>query len=382
MKITIDAHKALLSKARGAANYTTHLIQALLKRNSFEYELAFFDKNRELGHRQIIKDIFNIKDNALAECNEIKYADLNKGVTFKTFAELCKTTGDILHFPIDLHVPCFPGGKSIITAHDLGGIMNYPGVSEYYTPKEAYGWSSKLNMALRPDTQAIIADSEFTKQCFQEYFPYLSDKIYVAHLGFDCEQYKKEINNEVFKKYSIGERYFFYLGILCTRKNIFRILDAFEIIAEKYKDVQFVFSGDMRAHMRHEEWIMRLLTSKFRDRIIVTGRITDDEARTLYSGATGFVFPSLHEGFGIPILEAQACGCPVITSNNTACPEVAGKSALLINPHDTEEISDAMEQLLNNSNLRANLTNCGYENIKRFSWDKCAEETEKVYEIF
>ena len=101
---------------------------------------------------------------------------------------------------------------------------------------------------------------------------------------------------------------------------------------------------------------------------------------SFYNVAKVFVYPSLYEGFGLPILEAQACGCPVITSNVSSMPEVAGESAILVDPYNVEEIASAIHKVSLDKNLRDNLIQKGFENCKRFSWQRCAEETLKVYE--
>jgi glycosyltransferase involved in cell wall biosynthesis len=116
------------------------------------------------------------------------------------------------------------------------------------------------------------------------------------------------------------------------------------------------------------------------DEVILTGYVADEDLPTYYSGAECFVLPSLYEGFGLPPLEAMACGCPVIVSNVTSLPEIVGDAALLVNPHSADELARAIESILTNGRLKEGLVTRGLKHAGKFSWEKTATETEKVYE--
>ena len=381
MKIFIDIQNVFYKKGRGTANYTYNIAHALLKRRTFDYRLAFFDKGKERGHRAIVKDLFDIDDSALREYNEVSYGEVGGGSFDKSYADIIGSDADIIHHTVDMLSPYFPGNKTVITAHDVGGMYEYPNVNDYYTAQEACRWSKQLNMVFRPNIGGVFADSEFTASCIREYYPYLSDRIAVTPLAFDSSVFYKNIDAGFLHKSGICSEYFLYVGIMCARKNVYRIIESFEIIAEKNKDICLVLAGDLSKNTLALNFPLKVMQSKYRDRIHYLGRVSNDELRTLYSGARGFLFPSLHEGFGIPILEAQACGCPVITANTTACPEVAGDSAVLVDPYDVEAIADGIERILNNSQLREDLILKGSKNIKRYSWEKTAELTENAYKF-
>ena len=119
--------------------------------------------------------------------------------------------------------------------------------------------------------------------------------------------------------------------------------------------------------------------SPFRDRIITPGYIDTDTKRILYSNALGLVFPSVCEGFGVPVLEAMACGCPVITAGNTSLPEVGGDAVIYVNAGETDQIAFEMERVVSSESLRNELRGKGFEQAKKFSWDKAAEQVERVY---
>jgi len=124
--------------------------------------------------------------------------------------------------------------------------------------------------------------------------------------------------------------------------------------------------------------IQAYIAEKLKDRVVILGYVEEEELMSLYSLAEMFLYPSLCEGFGLPILEAQACGCPVLTSNVTACPEVAGDGAHIVNPYSVEEIQAGMLKILQDEEYKHKLITRGFENIKRFSWKKTAEEILKV----
>ena len=119
--------------------------------------------------------------------------------------------------------------------------------------------------------------------------------------------------------------------------------------------------------------------AQYKDRIIITGYVPDEDLSAIYSGATAFVFPSLYEGFGLPILEAMQCGTPVISSNSTSLPEVVGDAGILVDPKDQDQLCQAMLDILNDDTLRETLKQKGLERAKQFSWEKCANETVEIY---
>ena len=120
-------------------------------------------------------------------------------------------------------------------------------------------------------------------------------------------------------------------------------------------------------------------TIKYQDRIIFTGYVLDNDLSAIYSGAVAFIFPSLYEGFGLPVLEAMQCGTPVISSNSSSLPEVVGDAGILIDPKDEDHLCQAMLDVLTDSNLRESLRKKGLERAKQFSWKKCADQTVEIY---
>jgi glycosyltransferase involved in cell wall biosynthesis len=179
-------------------------------------------------------------------------------------------------------------------------------------------------------------------------------------------------------RYAIPGPYILFIGRIQPRKNLVRLIDAFGRIAADYPDVTLVLAGPTG-------WMSAPIEARVRDlalgtRVLFPGYIAAEDKAGLISGAEIVAYPSLYEGFGFPVLEAQACGTPVLTSNTSSLPEVAGEGALLVDPHDTDAIAEGLAHLLDHADLRWRLVARGYENLTRFSWAKAARQVEAVIE--
>jgi glycosyltransferase involved in cell wall biosynthesis len=167
------------------------------------------------------------------------------------------------------------------------------------------------------------------------------------------------------------------LGTLEKRKNVLGLISAFELLAQKIPDLHLVIAG--APGWGFAEIYARAKASKYAERILFLGYIHEDERMTFYSLAKVFVYPSFYEGFGMPPLEAMSCGTPVVTSAASSLPEAVGDAALLINPHKTDDLADAILACLTNDRLRKKLISAGAEQIKKFSWDKAVRELNDVF---
>jgi glycosyltransferase involved in cell wall biosynthesis len=225
----------------------------------------------------------------------------------------------------------------------------------------------------------VVADSESTKEDIKKILKISSQKIIVIYAGVE-EKFRPEQNmfiiEQILLKFKIQRPFMFYCGSLSPRKNILRTLQAFNEIKNKIPHNIYIAGGQSWHDKNVKEYIKRNLLN----RVFLIGSVSDDELVCFYSVADLYLYPSLYEGFGLPILEAQACGCPVLTSNKTSCPEVAGAGAMIVDPYNIDEISAAVERVIMDRKLREDLINKGYENIQRFSWEKCARETLKACE--
>ena len=216
----------------------------------------------------------------------------------------------------------------------------------------------------------IFAISSSTKHVLIEKLKVPPEKIQVIHLGIEQTFQRTEQNETIIQKLQLRRPFIFYNGSITPRKNLLRVLEAFDAIKPLIPHVLYLTG----ALTWGADNIHAYLTDRLQDRVRILGYVEETELTALYNLAELFLYPSLYEGFGLPILEAQACGCPVLTSNVTACPEVAGAGAHLVNPYSVAEIRTGMLKILQDNEYKQILIQRGFENIKRFSWQKTAEE--------
>lgn len=227
------------------------------------------------------------------------------------------------------------------------------------------------NFSVRRAIKALntfFVPSEFTKKELVEVYGVDAQKIAVTPLGYcsTSTTTASEVEHGVFKKYNIKKPYFLFIGRKDAKKNIAGILQAFKIFSEKNTGYFLVLAGP--PGIIHN-------TCYIIQKVILLDWIDFNDKQILLSGAEALLFPSLYEGFGMPILEAFAAGTPVITSNAASMPEVAGDVALLVDPKNPQEIARAMEKIVKNPALKAEFAQKGMERLKAFSWAKCAEKT-------
>jgi len=217
---------------------------------------------------------------------------------------------------------------------------------------------------VKKEADLILAISQSTKNDLIKISSIAANKIKVVYPAIDKNlfqpQNQKEIDR-IKRKYQLNN-YLLAVSTQEPRKNFHRIINAFRQL--KKSSLQLAIAGKTG-------WGKKNKTAG-RNNIKILGYVPDKDLPALYNGAKIFLYPSLYEGFGMPILEAQACNCPVITSNISSMPEIAGDGAVLINPEKTNEIKKAIETISRNENLRKDLITKGQANVKRFSWKKCA----------
>lgn len=292
-------------------------------------------------------------------------------------AEMVVHAPDVLFVPAHV-LPLIHPAASVVTVHDLG-YLRYPEAHEP-AARRYLDWSTRWNGR---QAAAVLADSQATKADLMQAYGVREDKIHVVYLGRDAslEQVANPLRlASIRAKYDLAQRYLLYVGTLQPRKNLVRVVQAFSCVASRpeLSDVQLVLAG--KKGWLYDALFEQVTREGLAERVIFPGYVPDEELPALLSAATAFVFPSLYEGFGIPVLEAGGCGLPVITSNTSSLPEVAGDAALLVDPHDVDAIAEAMYRIVTDRELAAELTRRGHENVKRFSWEKCARETLAVLE--
>ena len=275
---------------------------------------------------------------------------------------------DIFHGP-DYKIPSGSFYKKVVTIHDL---VDYE--STIIDKKRAeYGIHKFEKMLFKARPDMIITVSDFTRNCLLSRFPQFEEITKTVYLGVD---HIDVLGKETVER-SFPYPYLLFVGTNDKRKNLVKAVEAFEICKETIKNIHLVVVG--KNGYSHEMADEKINASRYAEHIHRLGFIDNEGLVRLYRHAEVFVFPSLYEGFGIPILEAMKLGCPVVTSNIGAMKEISGNAAMLVSPDDAEDIAQQIITICNDSALRAKLIYSGRIRSEQFSWSKCAEETTQVY---
>ncbi len=225
-----------------------------------------------------------------------------------------------------------------------------------------------------------IAVSDFTAWRMRELLKIPENKIKIIKEGVE-DSFKVIGNSDylqtVITKYKLKKPFFFYAGSLSPRKNMLNVLKAFNLIKDEIPHNIYYTGG---YSWRDNEVLQYIADNGLGKRVIKLGYVSDKELVALYNLADCYLYPSLYEGFGLPMLEAQACGCPVITSTVSSCPEVAVDAALLVNPYDVNQIANAMLSIAKDTKLQKQLKEKGFKNIQKYSWEICATNMLQLFE--
>jgi glycosyltransferase involved in cell wall biosynthesis len=282
-------------------------------------------------------------------------------------AELYHATEHLL-----MHLRSVP---TVLTVHDLI-FRRYPA---HHKPLNRWYLNLTMPLYCRRATR-IIAVSEQTKRDLVEAYGIAPEKIRViyeaAAPGFQPQA--AEDVTRAKQRYGLPERYLLSVGTIEPRKNLGRVLRAFERLRCEGMVDAFVIVG--KRGWLYDDFFAQLEQSPAKQAVIFPGWVEDDDLPAIYAGASAVAFPSEFEGFGLPALEAMACGAPVVCSNTSSLPEIAGDAALLVTPTDTDEVTDALRRVVREPGLAEEMRRCGYAQAAKFSWERAARETLAVYE--
>jgi glycosyltransferase involved in cell wall biosynthesis len=284
------------------------------------------------------------------------------------------------YFPLPKAFKEFPIAR-VITIYDLTPI-HYPQLCSSRTIKQFH----RILQSIDYRHDWVICISEATKQDFCTYTGINQNRVFVVPLAasgmFKPIPHSDESLSQSSHHPLSNKPYLLSLATLEPRKNLdFLITGFLRLLREKPNlDINLVLVGGSGWKNQRIFEVMSQFPD-LKDHIIFTGFLPDQDLISIYNGALGFVYPSLHEGFGLPPLEAMQCGVPVITSNTSSLPEVVGDAGIMIAPTDKDALCQAMLNLINNQALRAELAQKGLDRAKQFSWEKCAEKTVEVYRI-
>jgi glycosyltransferase involved in cell wall biosynthesis len=354
--IGVDASRSVSVQPTGTELYSRHLIEALLSRapDHFFFRLYFNQPPQT--------EIQNLK----SKIRVIPFPRLWTHVRLST--EMILRRPDLLFVPAHV-LPIIHPRRSVVTVHDLG-YLYFP---EAHPPRQRW----YLDRSTRWHTASaahLLADSAATKRDLIEKYHANPDRITVAYPGLDPSIKRVDDPNEIARvqaKYNAEGDYVLYLGTIQPRKNLQRLIAAFFQLPTS--NLRLLIAGK-------RGWYVDELLKQANDRVKFIGYVDAVDKNALLSGATAFVFPSLYEGFGFPVLEAMACGVPVLCSNSSSLPEVAGDAAVLVNPLEVDDIAQGSSEIMTNKDLRRTLIERGYQQAQKFTWQACADVVLKVFE--
>lgn len=376
MRIGIDAH-TLEGNRTGVGRYLINILERAVQtewiRNNFIFYLYFKKEIPEddfLNNPIFVKRLLNLPFNR---------SSFTIFFLFLLPFALKKDKIDLTFFPSYM-IPLTFFGKGVITIHDLS----------YEDHPELYSWRYLIPYKIfsrygAHRAKKILTVSNYSKKRIIYHYRVKPDKILVTHLGLK-DKFKvlndKELSEKTKGKYGVKDKFIFQLGQIFQRRHVYQTILAFERIAERFPQYQLLIAGKNRTvpFIDIEGEINRINHKLNREAILHCDYVDEEDIVLLYNAADVSIYLSDYEGFGLPPLEAMACGTPVMTTNLTSLEEVAGPAALLINnPKDVNEVEKALIRILSDNDLRKELVQKGLENIKRFSWQKCAEQTFNLF---
>jgi len=363
MRIGVDARLVFYSQA-GIGQYILRLTEAL----------AQVDHEDEFYLLQSRKDKTRMADAPNFYRRDLWTPSHHRFEQIALAMEVAAFRLDLLHSP-DFIPPFYRHWASVITVHDLAFLL-FP----HFMTKEAARYYSQIDQAVKR-TDHIIAVSESTKRDTVKLLGVPAEKITVIY----------EAANPVYRplddppalalsrrKYRLAGDFILCVGTIEPRKNLPHLLRAFRRLLDEYRlDVHLVLAGE--AGWLYQEVFAAVEELHLGDRVRFLGKVSVDDLLLLYNAARLFVTPSKYEGFGLPLLEAMACGTPVIATNVSSLPEVVGDAGLLVSPEDEAELTVAMWRVLTDEALRAEMREKGLKRAKLFSWERAAQETLAVY---
>jgi glycosyltransferase involved in cell wall biosynthesis len=364
MTIGIDASRANKIEKTGTEWYSYHLIQELKKITDPKDQFILYSRENLRG------DLGELPMNW--QSRVLNWSPKKLWTQARLSWEMWQRPPEMLFVPAHT-IPLIHPKKVVTTCHDVA----------FFRLPEAYGWLAlkyhkfATKFAIRRAAK-IICVSEFTKNELIEFFKISSERIAVVPNGFDSGRYKiiedRGAVAEVLRKYKIAEPYILYAGRLELKKNIPGLIEAFKSLKKNYKQpLKLVLVG--QPDFGFEKVAKAIADNNLQNDVIMPGWVGKEDLPYLMNGARAFVFPSLYEGFGIPVLEAMACGTPVVCSGITALREVAGEAAYLVDPYFPENIAEGINRVLTDEHLREDLKIRGLARVKDFSWERCARET-------
>jgi glycosyltransferase involved in cell wall biosynthesis len=401
MIIGIDASRANRKNKTGTEWYSFYLIKNLAIIDKKNQYILYLDKDPLPELENIIKDSANFSFKIL------NWPFTSFWTLGRLTLEMIWSRPDVLFVPAHA-LPLFSPSNTINTIHDVAFVRELD-IYRQEAPKastkfrrqvlrliikllsfgryegnslEYLNWSTAF--ALKKASK-IITVSNFTKKEILECYPKVkSDKIKVVHNGFPNDLFNTNVDqikiDSVLNKYNISKPYYLYVGRLEKKKNTSFLIEALSILRSDFPEIKekLVLIGN--AGYGYDEVKYAMEEFNLSREVIMPGWVDEADMPDIFKGASAFIFPTRHEGFGIPVIQSLACGIPTAVSDIPVLHEIAAESVYYFNQNDKHDIAKAMSELVINQELKTSLTNKGLEQVKKFSWLKCAEETLAVIE--
>lgn len=363
MVIGIDASRTTVDQLTGTEAYAYYLTLALVAQTAGRHQLRLYFN--QPPRASLFPDRDHVKHVV------IPFPRL--WTHFRLATELALHPPDVFFTPAHV-IPITYWRPSVATIHDLG-YHYFPGA---HTARQVaqLRWSTRHNA--RRATR-VVADSRATKEDLIKFYRIPGEKIRVIYPALD-PNFEKNVRASKAVVTKTKHPYFLFLSTIQPRKNVARLIKAFAMVADQCPH-NLILAGKIGWQAEQIEEAVRSVAPEIQNRIFQTGYVAEEGKAPLIAGADLLLYPSLYEGFGFPVLEANASGTPVIASNTSSIPEVAGeRGAFLVDPLDTEALAEAILTLLQDPAKRQDLIEGGYDNIRRFTWEKAASQTLAVLE--
>jgi len=368
MLIGVDASRAFVAQSTGTEHYSFHIIRALIQTRG-ERRLRLYSRTpppTEIGSQLPIS----------RSVESVVLPFPRMWTHLRLASELWQRPPDVLFVPAHV-LPLVCGVPSVVTIHDLGYLHlpdTHPRLERWYLD-----WSTRRHARI---ADRLIADSEATRRDLIQCYNADPERIRVVYPGRDESLLPVTNRDEIERvnsRYNISGNYLLYLGTIRPRKNLSRLIEGFaHVKREMDNSVLLVLAGKPSSYSGELARLAARLGIS--DAVLFPGYIHSQDKAALLSGALGLVFPSLYEGFGLPVLEAMTCGVPVLTSNVSSLPEVAGEAAILVDPTSTQQIAQGIGRLITDTDLRQKLVAQGYQQVEQFSWTSAALQLWAVFE--
>ncbi len=372
MKIGIEVQRLFRQKKFGIETSSLELIKALRDIEP-KHEYVVFAKDDT--DRECLTASDNVK---IKTIGGRMFADFEQ---FFLPLAVKREQVDLLHCTGNT-APFFCSVPLVQTLHDVIFMDTIPSGDTFY---QQFGnlYRRKLVPLVTPRSQAIITVSHYERERIVQRLGIKREKIHVIYNGLNEIHFNKHASQQrrqqVRSKYQLPPEFILFLGNQTTRKNPARVIEAYaKYAAATSSPLPLVTPGLTRGFITHR--LSQLDLPFDEERYITPGYIADADLPVLYAMSKLFLFPSLSEGFGMPLIEAMACGSPVISSDTSCLPEIAGNAAVLVNPLKADELTAAIVSLSSNDELRRKKIEAGYFNAKRFSWNRAAESVLTIYE--